>query len=785
MSIIENGDSLVKAVQEWYNAEYSGRNGFVRIETDGITGAGTCTALVRALQMELNLSSPDGIFGNQTITAYEQNLIGKNSRENLVRILQGGFICKGIYCGGFDGIFGDLVYNAVVIFRGYSGLNGEAVMDARHMKALLNTDPFVLSSQGERYILDIQRYLNLNYSDYYWKKIGLIPCNGIPERNMVKAIVYALQYEEAKVAAAGGTIDISGIDGVVGTNTLNNAPVLSVGSNKVAFIKILQMALACMHGKNTGLDGEFDNNVEDAVSSFQEFMCLNQNTSVVLGTVDRKTWASLLISKGDVTRTANACDCATPLDAISATALKNKGYDYVGRYLTGTYRVSETETASKALTVEEIRVISEAGMNIFAIYQAGGATAEYFSYEKGYEDAKKAYEASLNLRIPLGEIIYFAVDYDFTDKQVTNIVIPHFQGVNNYFAENGIKYRIGIYGSRNICTRVSNAGLAVSSFVADMSTGYSGNMGYPMTANWAFDQILEFQLVYSKGNFSVDKDVASGRYKGFNVNTLCGGEDYRDVTRHDMILGEDGYYQCSVCGYRVKCPGLQDKEILSFHDMLKMNAANTMFVYYCALEVLEIGYSNFDIPRMLLYAMKNIRSGYVNKYEYSDANGICLMDNFKYPHNSLKTYMEYPVAGKEVSNFEANTIYNPTVESLGNIALCMVSPHYQALLAIKEFREAIESAEELEVYFLQQLVGHMARLVTKQIGDNVFEHLFTLLNLGIEVTEEREYVIEEGDYIVEYPVISDSVFMVKNTSIVFDPVGRVKYFILNDYFIHE
>lgn len=39
----------------------------------------------------------------------------------------------------------------------------------------------------------------------------------------------------------------------------------------------------------------------------------------------------------------------------------------------------------------------------------------------------------------------------------------------------------------------------MSSFVADMSTGYSGNMGYPMPANWAFDQILEFQLVYSEG----------------------------------------------------------------------------------------------------------------------------------------------------------------------------------------------------------------------------------------------------------------------------------------------
>ena len=49
------------------------------------------------------------------------------------------------------------------------------------------------------------------------------------------------------------------------------------------------------------------------------------------------------------------------------------------------------------------------------------------------------------------------------------------------------KYRIGVYGSRNICQKVCSLTKAESSFVADMSTGYSGNLGYSMPSNWAFE----------------------------------------------------------------------------------------------------------------------------------------------------------------------------------------------------------------------------------------------------------------------------------------------------------
>ena len=58
-----NGDPWVQAVQIWYNTEYRGKNGYVEIDEDGIVGPGTCKALVRALQIELGISTPNGNFG--------------------------------------------------------------------------------------------------------------------------------------------------------------------------------------------------------------------------------------------------------------------------------------------------------------------------------------------------------------------------------------------------------------------------------------------------------------------------------------------------------------------------------------------------------------------------------------------------------------------------------------------------------------------------------------------------------------------------------------------------
>lgn len=48
-----------------------------------------------------------------------------------------------------------------------------------------------------------------------------------------------------------------------------------------------------------------------------------------------------------------------------------------------------------------------------------------------------------------------------------------------------------------------------------MSTGFSGNLGYSIPKNWAFDQFHEFEFS-SSPNFPLDKDAYSGRDKGIS-----------------------------------------------------------------------------------------------------------------------------------------------------------------------------------------------------------------------------------------------------------------------------
>lgn len=46
-----------------------------------------------------------------------------------------------------------------------------------------------------------------------------------------------------------------------------------------------------------------------------------------------------------------------------------------------------------------------------------------------------------------------------------------------------------------------------------MSTGFSGNLGYPMPDNWAFDQFDEGTIGSGDGSIAIDKDSFSGRDK--------------------------------------------------------------------------------------------------------------------------------------------------------------------------------------------------------------------------------------------------------------------------------
>lgn len=257
------------------------------------------------------------------------------------------------------------------------------------------------------------------------------------------------------------------------------------------------------------------------VKSFQSFACLPES-----GVASMLTIKALLTSCGDTSRPAKACDCSVQLTYPKAFALRQNGYECVGRYLTE-FVGSGIHRRPKNLTAKEAESIFRAGLRVFPIFQDGGWYPEYFSggVATGERDGRIAVGATKLINLPLGTIIYFAVDCDLYDYQVSQLIIPYFSGVFSSVFSSGSGYLVGIYGLRNICSRVSDKGYVVSSFVSGMSTGFSGNLGYPLPKNWVFDQFYELkdrrasggkdeQFVASDGAFDLDKDAYSGRDAG-------------------------------------------------------------------------------------------------------------------------------------------------------------------------------------------------------------------------------------------------------------------------------
>ncbi|NMF07082.1 DUF1906 domain-containing protein [Clostridium beijerinckii] len=505
-------DQMVLKTQQWLNGIYKDNSNYKIIPEDGATGWTTITALTTALQIELGISTPNGSFGPATRSAFENLSIDSQpqndwsesaiiSYQHKIFILQGALFCKGYNPGGFTGTFGTNTEAAIKQLQTDAGLsNANGVVDSILMKALLSMDAFQMLTYGEykdkcdQKIRTIQQYLNKNYisNTSFSIDIGLVPCNGIYDRSTNKALIYALQIEEG----------ISTPNGVFGPSTKSKCPVLSLGSTKTKFIYLLQFALYC-NGKEfdpNGFDGGYGNGVKNAVTKFQSFCGLNAD-----GIAGSQTFASLLVSTGDNTRKGTACDCSTTItDAIAATLKSNK-YEVVGRYLTGKFR----------MTSSELKIIFDNGLRVIPIFEVGGYKLSYFSYEQGVFDADSAIFAAAQLGFTKDTIIYFAVDFDALDSDVTSNVLPYFKAISEKFTNANSIYKIGIYAPRNVCSRVQNAGYSCSSFVCDMSTGFSGNLGYPIPKDWAFDQISTVTL-HGNADIEIDNNISSGKNPGVN-----------------------------------------------------------------------------------------------------------------------------------------------------------------------------------------------------------------------------------------------------------------------------
>ena len=428
--------------------------------------------------------------------------VQSGAKGHIVNIIQGGLWCKGFSSQDLTQDFDNTTVSGVNQFKMAAGLTADGKVDAKTMKGLLSTDAVVLISGGDSRIRAIQQALNNKYSDYFWMDLNICPCDGVYGRNTCNALLYAFQKE----------VGIDEPNGVFGPGTAQGANDhnVALNSKQTALVYLLQYMLY-VNGFNPGsFNGIFDTGVENAVINFQSLMALEAD-----GWVGLSTWAALLVSKGNVDRSCNACDCTDRITNQRAQYLKSIGINYVGRYITGYWAVS----------ISEISLILEAGMKFVPIFERSGndlsgnmdvTDASYFTHEQGRQDALYAASTAQELGLPENTTIYFAVDFDAYDFEVDSNILEYFRALSVYL----LHYNVGIYGPRNVCTRVSNAGYAKTSYVADMSTGFSGNIGVRIPSNWAFDQFYETSYGSGDSQINIDKVMASGQDTGVSSLTL-------------------------------------------------------------------------------------------------------------------------------------------------------------------------------------------------------------------------------------------------------------------------
>lgn len=503
-------DAMVEKAQKWLNQTYGGRAGYGNnIVEDGLTGWGTINAFIRALQLELGITATANNFGPGTEAAFKsrfpngvhQQSSDDETESNIYSIIQGACWCKGYACtyGEITKHFYSDTGSAISQLKSDAGCSdSSSTVTLNVMKALLSMDQFKVVSGGSSNIRTIQQELNREYEAY----IGLIPCDGIYGRKMNDSFVKALQALEG--------FSPSQANGTFGPATKANLPIIpsngSINENtEKKATKLVRYLLCCNNHTVLTNSDTWDILMTSAIKLFQEDMCLNQT-----GKCDTDTWMALMLSKGNPDRAYNAADTAYTIYECNVTGeqvikdrrliLKNNNINVIGRYISG--------EQGKQLKFDEPKGLLEQGINFYPIFQRDRTPSiPYFTDLQGKEDAEDAYKLAKNYCIPLGSIIYFAVDIDALDYQITQNIIPYFKEVYKNLL---LRYKVGVYGTRNVCTRVMNAGCAVTCVVSDASTGYSGNMGYPMPKNWNFDQFA-VDVNLSDG-FAIDKNIYSGKY---------------------------------------------------------------------------------------------------------------------------------------------------------------------------------------------------------------------------------------------------------------------------------
>lgn len=508
--LASSGDGVLD-VQRWLNSTFGDVPGWVHVTEDGQTGAATVAGLAQGAQSLLGITPVVPAVGPATRRGLEQHGdVGSETGPDAgtwCRLAQAGLICAGSSTVAMTGSWDAPTVAAVAALRDDLGAAPAGPTMSPHLfGSLLTTAAVRLAPGGSPTIRTVQQSLNRTYAEATGGAYG--STSGLVDADTCQSVVRAIQ-----IAATTGTVDGVWGPGTAASLRAATASVVGVGATG-PWVRLVK-ALLVLNRERVVFDDVFTAADAQVVRAFQQFQAFPAAEQT--GTCDFGTWAALAASSGDAGRATTGADMATRLDATRAAALTTADVRIVGRYLTNHRSAGALD---KALTDDELRVLAAAGLDLWPVFEEGGTEESWFTVDQGVADAHRAHDAARRLGLPKQTTLYFAVDFDATPAQTSSAVLPYFRGVARGLRDRGDQYKAGVYGSRQVCTTVSAAGLAHFSFVGGLATGWVGNQLVPLPSNWSFNQIQARTVGTGDAATAVDANVVSGRDPGVTAARL-------------------------------------------------------------------------------------------------------------------------------------------------------------------------------------------------------------------------------------------------------------------------
>lgn len=173
------------------------------------------------------------------------------------------------------------------------------------------------------------------------------------------------------------------------------------------------------------------------------------------------------------------------------------------------YTRDSKPNAPKRLRPAEANQLSQAGLRIGAVYEGRrGNEVDNFNEKMGHDDGAFARTyAAREIGQPAGSTIYFAVDVDVTDEEITQRVLPYFTAVHeemNGPAADPV-FDIGVYSCGAVCRALLDKGLVTKTWVS-AATKHNGSKAFRASGRWTLDQKLKTIIA----DIHCDPDVVNG-----------------------------------------------------------------------------------------------------------------------------------------------------------------------------------------------------------------------------------------------------------------------------------